>query len=95
MKKEHVNQVNNLEDISPEYDFSQGIQGKHHATYQEGYEVIIHKTDGTTEVRKLSLPEGTVVLEPDVRTYFPDSESVNQALRGLIALVPSRVLKDS
>jgi hypothetical protein len=33
------------------------------------------------------LAEGTVLLQPDVREYFPDSESVNAALRSLIALM--------
>jgi len=57
---------------------------------QHGYQVIVHKTDGTTEVRDLALPEGMVVLDPDVRTYFPDSETVNRALRGLIDLIPEQ-----
>jgi hypothetical protein len=32
--------------------------------------------------------EGAVVLAPDVREYFPDSESVNTVLRSLIKLIP-------
>ena len=74
----------------PEYDFSEGVRGKHYRAYQHGYQVIVHKTDGTTEVRDLALPEGMVVLDPDVRTYFPDSETVNRALRGLIDLIPEQ-----
>jgi hypothetical protein len=33
--------------------------------------------------------EGTnvVVIEPDVAKYFPDHESVNEALRGLTAII--------
>mgnify|MGYP001558533024 CR=1 FL=1 len=34
--------------------------------------------------------EGAVVLEPDILTYFPDSESVNRALRCLIPLMPKK-----
>jgi len=30
------------------------------------------------------------MLEPDVRTYFPTSESVNKALRLLIELAPRK-----
>jgi hypothetical protein len=30
------------------------------------------------------------MLEPDVREYFPTSESVNSTLRALIALVPTK-----
>jgi len=33
--------------------------------------------------------EGTnvVVIEPDVGEYFPDHDSVNEALRGLVAII--------
>jgi hypothetical protein len=31
-----------------------------------------------------------VHLAPDVQAYFPDAEAVNTALRGLIALIPTR-----
>ncbi len=36
---------------------------------------------------KLNLP---VYLEPDLRDYFPDAESVNKALRCLLPLLSSR-----
>jgi hypothetical protein len=75
-------------EMQPEYDFSGGVRGKHHAAFQQGYSVTVHKADGTTEQRDFALPEGAVVLAPDVRAYFPDSDSVNRALRGLINLVP-------
>jgi hypothetical protein len=119
------------DEMLPEYDFSGGVRGKHYQAYRRGYQVIIHKTDGTTEsvsensgsgvrsndfsrfwahesppsttkvittnifqtpseVRDFALPEGTVVLDPDVRAYFPDSEAVNRTLRGLISLMPQQ-----
>ncbi len=71
------------DEMLPEYDFSGGVRGKHYQAYQRGYQVIIHKMDGTTEVRDFALPEGTVVLDPDIRAHFPDSEAVNRTLRGL------------
>ncbi len=49
-----------------EYDFSGGVRGKHYQAYRRGYQVIIHKMDGTTEVRDFALPEGAVILAPDV-----------------------------
>jgi hypothetical protein len=76
------------DEMLPEYDFSGGVRGKHYQAYRRGYQVVVHKTDGTTEVRDFALPEGTVVLDPDVRAYFPDSEAVNRTLRGLISLMP-------
>lgn len=78
------------DEMLPEYNFSEGVRGKHYQAYRRGYQVIVHKMDGTTETRDFALPEGAVVLAPDVRTYFPDSETVNRALRGLIDLLPQR-----
>lgn len=78
------------DEIAAEVDFSQGVRGKHYHAYREGSRVIIRRKDGTVEERDFVLPEGTVVLDPDVREHFPDSESVNRALRGLLDLVPHR-----
>ena len=83
-------QQTDTDEMLPEYDFSEGVRGKHYQAYQRGYQVIIHKTDGTTEVRGFALPEGAVILDPDVRAYFSDSETVNRTLRELINLVPQR-----
>jgi hypothetical protein len=76
-------------DMRAEYDFSDGVRGKHYKAMQAGYTITIHKADGTTVVKEVEPPEGTVILAPDVRTYFPDSESVNTALRALIRLIPA------
>lgn len=73
-----------------EYDFSGGTRGKHYRAYQRGHTVKINKTDGTTVVQNFKLEEGAVVLAPDVREYFSDSDSVNQALRTLIGLIPRK-----
>jgi len=77
-------------EMLPEYDFSKGVRGKHHRAYRQGVQVTIHKTDGTTEVRDFVLPEGAVMLDADVRAYFPDSETVNRTLRELIQLIPDK-----
>lgn len=69
-----------------EYDFSGGVRNKHAAAYRQGHSVTIHKKDGTTVVEHFTLDEGAVVIDPDVRQYFPDAESVNDALRSLIAI---------
>ncbi|MCB9099419.1 MAG: hypothetical protein H6632_07750 [Anaerolineales bacterium] len=89
-KNPEPNDINSLEDndMRPEYDFSGGVRGKHHQAYREGHTVKIYETDGAATVQYFTLEEGAVLLEPDVREYFPDSEAVNKALRGLIALIP-------
>ena len=77
-------------DMRTEYDFTGGVRGKHHKAMQAGYTITIHKADGTTVVKDVMPKEGTVVLEPDIRAYFPDSESVNRTLRCLIPLLPKK-----
>jgi len=86
--QEHHEQL--ADDMLPEYDFKDGIQGKHYHAYRRAHKVKIHKTDGTTSVQYFELEDGAVVLEPDVREYFPDSEAVNKALRSLISLIPGK-----
>jgi hypothetical protein len=81
------------EDMRSEYDFSSmkgGVRGKYYKAYRAGHKVIIHKADGSISVQHFKLEEGAVMLEPDVRKYFANSESVNKALRSLIAIFPSK-----
>lgn len=74
----------------PEYDFSQGVRGKHYSQYQQGHSVRIHKSDKSEVVQHFTLEDGAVMLAPDVREYFSDSEKVNAALRMLIGLIPRK-----
>jgi hypothetical protein len=69
---------------------SGGVRGKYYQAYRSGHRVEIHKADGTTLVQSFTLEDGAVMLDPDVRPYFPDSDAVNRALRSLIALIPVR-----
>jgi len=82
--KKKVHNSNNT-DMRDEYDFSGGVRGKHYKTYREGHAVHIHKSDGTTLVQYFTQEDGTIMLDPDLKVHFPDSESVNRALRSLIA----------
>ena len=75
------------ETMRSEYDFSGGRRGKHYKSRLDGYMIRIHKQDGTTEVREVKRA-GSVLLEPDVQKYFPNSQAVNRALRTLITLFP-------
>lgn len=76
------------DEMREEYDFSGGVRGKHARACRRGYTVVIHKSDGRTEERDYVFPEGAVILDPDIRAYFPDSDAVNRTLRGLLDLVP-------
>ena len=73
------------DEMRAEYDFSDGVRGKHYKAYRQGHLVKVEKQDGSTEVHYFALEEGSVMLDPDIRQHFPDSESVNKALRSLIA----------
>lgn len=73
------------EEMRNEYDFSQGIRGKHYEAYRAGHLVRVLKSDGSVEERHFTLKDGAVMLDPDLKVQFPDSESVNRALRRLVA----------
>jgi hypothetical protein len=67
-----------------------GVRGKYYKAYRAGHTVKVHKADGTMIVQHFQLEDSAVLLEPDVREYFPDSEAVNKALRCLIPLPPQK-----
>ncbi len=76
-----------LDDMLPEYDFTgmKGERGKYFRAYRRGHKVFVHESDGTTSVQYFKLEDGAVMLDPDIREHFHDSEAVNAALRSLIA----------
>ena len=80
----------NNDEMRPEYDFNGGVRGKHSRAYRQGYTVTIHKSDGTKVIQHFKPEEGTVILESDVREYFPDSESVNRILRSFISFISQK-----
>ncbi len=82
--------VSKISEMLPEYDFTSGVRGKHYRSYRRGHTVRIKKTNGTIIEQHFTLKDGAVMLEPGVQRYFPDSESVNEALRTLIKLIPKR-----
>jgi hypothetical protein len=92
MKKVMAKTNQTIEDdtMRAEYDFTGGVRGKHYHAMQGGYTITIHKADGTTLVKEVKPTKGAVILEPDVRKYFRDSDSVNATLRSLIQLIPTR-----
>jgi hypothetical protein len=80
------------DDMLPEYDLTgkKGVRGKYVKSLKKGYSIRVLKADGTVEVREFVPKDEAVLLDPDVRAYFPDSESVNRALRSLIDLIPEK-----
>lgn len=62
----------NDDEMRTEYDFSEGVRGKHHQAYRAGTNVVF--------------------LEADLAAVFPDSASVNHALRLLVKLAQTKGL---
>ncbi|GJQ34143.1 MAG: hypothetical protein JETCAE01_01530 [Anaerolineaceae bacterium] len=77
-------------DMRLEYDFSKAERGKFYRPLNKGYTTRVTKRDGSVVVNHYAITAGTVVLAPDVMEYFPDSESVNEALRTLIRLMNAK-----
>jgi hypothetical protein len=87
MKKTRIKQTESTsEDMLPEYNFRgmKGVRGKYYQAMRGGYTITIHNEDGTILVKKVK-PKTAIFLEPDLLEHFPDSKSVNAALRSLIA----------
>lgn len=77
-----------------EYDFTGGVRGKHARENHNGVVVTVHNPDGTAEERVYTMPEGAIILDPDLRPYFPDATAVNRALRVLVELIPTTPVVD-
>jgi hypothetical protein len=71
-------------EMRDDYDFSNARRGGHYREYREGHNVRVFEDDGSAEVRHFTLAEGAVMLDPDVKVAFPDSDAVNRALRSLV-----------
>ena len=80
------------DDMLPEYDFTDkvGVRGKYYQAYRQGHTVEVYQDNGTVNVQYFTLEDGALMLEPDVRAYFPTSASVNRALRALIEIMPQK-----
>jgi hypothetical protein len=79
-----VNLADDDDRMKDEYDFSGGVRGKHYRAYRAGHAVRIKKMGGTVEEKHFTLEDGAVMLDPDLREKFPDSDAVNRALRSLV-----------
>ena len=90
--KKAKNKVKSNDDMLPEYNFTgkKGVRGKYYRAYRQGHTVKVYDDEGNVSIRYFTLADGAVLLEPDVREYFPDSETVNKALRSLIELIPAK-----
>ena len=87
-KRTHKTTANN--GMKSSYDFSKGKRTDHAKRYQQGHEVRIERADGSVTEQHFTLEDGAVLLEPDVRAVFKDSNAMNRALRCLIPFIRRR-----
>jgi hypothetical protein len=80
------------EEIRP-VDFSGGVRGKHCAAYRAGHTVKVRQDDGSVLVQKFIPDADAVLIDRDVRAYFPDATAINNALRALIGIIPHKQRK--
>jgi hypothetical protein len=88
-KEKYMKKVNNsspTDDMLPEYNFEgkKSARGKYFKAMQKGYSVRVLNEDGTVTTQHFVPQESAILLDSDVKAYFPDSKSVNHALRSLI-----------
>jgi hypothetical protein len=76
MKKSETLPTNGLVDIPP-FDFEHSQPNPYADQYEKHAETVIFQAE----------QERSVILEPDVAAYFPDSASVNAALRAIISAI--------
>jgi hypothetical protein len=95
MKRTNKLKNSNADEMLPEYNFigKKGVRGKYCQAYRREHTVSVCQEDGSVNEQYFTLADGAVMLEPDVRRYFPDSKTVNGALRSLIALIPQKSSK--
>jgi hypothetical protein len=89
MKKENKIPAEN-NDMLPEYDFKgkKGVRGNYYLGPNQAHTVQIEYEDGTVTEQHFNSLGHPIMLDPDVFVFFPDSDSVNKALRSIIALFP-------
>lgn len=80
------------EEILP-VDFSGGVRGKHCAAYRSGHTVKVRQDNGSVLVQKFIPDADAVLIDRDVRAYFPDATAINNALRALIGIIPHKQRK--
>jgi hypothetical protein len=78
------------DEMPSEIDFSKGKRGLHYIDPAAAHTVRIFKEDGTVEVQHHQPALGTFRLDFDLQKKFPNSESVNKALRSYLATVEGR-----
>jgi hypothetical protein len=84
-----MKKVDRIDEIKP-VDFSGGVRGKHSESYRRGHTVKIRHDDDTVTVQRFIPDKDAILLDKDVKAFFPNAEAVNNALRTLISILPTK-----
>ncbi|MFI5201400.1 MAG: hypothetical protein ACHQNE_03340 [Candidatus Kapaibacterium sp.] len=74
--------------MKPHYDFSKGEKPNYAKRFRNGAIITVKGSNGSRHKRIEA--KSLVILDADVSKVFPDTQSVNAALRHLIQAVPKR-----
>ncbi len=77
------------DNMLPEYNLKgkTGVRRKYGEEIERNFTVRITQKDGKVVTQRYEMVDGAVMLAPDVRAYFPDSDTVNNVLRALIPAI--------
>lgn len=84
-----MKKVDSIDEIKT-VDFNGGVRGKHSESYRRGHTVKIRHDDDTVTVQRFIPDKDAVLLDKDVKAFFPNAEAVNNALRTLINIIPTK-----
>jgi hypothetical protein len=84
-----MKKVDSIDEIKP-VDFTGGVRGKHSVSYRRGHTVKIRHDDDTVTVQRFIPDKDAILLDKDVKAFFPNAEAVNNALRTLINIIPTK-----
>jgi hypothetical protein len=62
------------EDLLPEYDFSEGVRGKHHQAYRHAHSVTTRHLDGTTTTQEF--PASMTIAKLTAENYIALPQSI-------------------
>jgi len=85
-----ANNKNNINEISAEYDFSNGIRGKHYKSLLDGYTITVYSPNKEAYTQNLAEKFRYIKIDKDISEYFQTSEEVNNALRALVSVFPKK-----
>jgi hypothetical protein len=76
------------DELLSQFDLTSAVKGKYAKKYREGVSVAIYSPNKKTVEAGKKEGETFVMIEPDIASVFPNADSVNIALRHLIAALP-------